>query len=234
MKGAFPGAWKDKAGRLEAGSGGTLFFDEIGDLSVDVTAKLLRFVEEHRFERLGGTQTISVDARIIAATNRDLETNVEAGRFRRDLFFRLNVISVRLPPLRERMEDLPGLIAHVLSHLSIRQERRTFQLTAAAERILATYSWPGNVRELVNSLEHAAVMARGHEIEAEDLPDRIRARTTVPTPTTEAETHLTLEQLERRGIEQVLAASRTLDEAARRLGINPATLWRKRKRYGLG
>lgn len=232
VKGACTGAWEGKPGRLEAGHGGTLFFDEIGEIPVDVQTKLLRFVEEHCFERLGGPQTIAVDARIIAATSRDLETDAAAGRFRCDLFFRLNVISVRLPPLRERMEDFPALTEHVLSYLSTRQGRKPFQLTADAERILATYWWPGNVRELVNTLEHAVVMARGDMIQAENLPDRIRARTPTALPA-RAEPHLTLEQLERRSIQQVLVESRTLDEAARRLGINPTTLWRKRKRYGM-
>jgi transcriptional regulator with GAF, ATPase, and Fis domain len=127
VKGAFTGAWKDKPGRLEAAHGGTLFFDEIGELPAEVQAKLLRFVEAHRFERLGSTDSIAVDARIIAATSRDLEADVRAGRFRPDLFFRLSVISIRLPPLRERMEDLPALTAHVLHSLRGQHDRMNLQ-----------------------------------------------------------------------------------------------------------
>jgi NtrC-family two-component system response regulator AlgB len=202
-------------------------------LLFDEQARLLRFVEEHRFERVGGMRTITIDARIIAATSRDLEIDAAAGQFRRDLLFRLGVIIVRLPPLREHMEDLPMLTEHVLRCLSIRHERKPFRLTADAEHILRTYSWPGNVREFINTLEHAVVMTRGDMICAEDLPDRLRARTGVRVRTAQPESRLTLRQLERRSIEQVLAESGTLDEAARRLGINPTTLWRKRKRYGM-
>jgi two-component system, NtrC family, response regulator AlgB len=234
VRGAFTGAWKDKPGRLEAAHGGTLFFDEIGELPLDLQAKLLRFVEAHRFERLGSTDSIAVDVRIIAATSRDLETDVRVGRFRPDLFFRLNVISIRLPPLRERMEDLPALTAHVLDVLRAQHDRVDLHLAPDAQQTLAEYSWPGNVRELVNALEHAVVVTRGGTIRAENLPDRIRARRAIPPLATSPENNLTLEQLERRRIEQVLGDSRTLDEAARRLGINPTTLWRKRKRYGIG
>jgi two-component system, NtrC family, response regulator AlgB len=234
VKGAFTGAWKDKPGRLEAVHGGTLFFDEIGELPLDLQAKLLRFVEEHRFERLGSTESIAVDARIVAATSRDLERDVRVGRFRPDLFFRLNVISIRLPPLRDRTEDLPALTAHVLNSLRRQHGRVNLHLGADAQQTLAEYSWPGNVRELVNALEHAVVVTRGSAIRAENLPDRIRARRPIATVGMPPETNLTLEQLERRRIEQVLGESRTLDEAARRLGINPTTLWRKRKRYGIG
>ncbi len=233
VKGAFTGAWKDKPGRLEAAEGGTVFLDEVGELPLELQSKLLRFLEEHRFEHVGGDETITVDARIIAATNRDLEAEVRAGRFREDLFFRLNVVGIRMPPLRERPEDVPALIDHLLATLCARHQRSAPQIAPEARAALLAYRWPGNVRELVNTLERAVVLARGEEIHAEDLPDRLVApapavATTVPEPGA-----LSLEELERRHIEQVLADSETLEEAAARLGINPTTLWRKRKRYGI-
>jgi NtrC-family two-component system response regulator AlgB len=232
VKGAFTGAWKDKPGRLEAAEGGTVFLDEVGELPPELQVKLLRLLEEHRFERVGGSETIAVDARVIAATNRDLEADVRTGRFREDLFFRLNVIGIRIPPLRERMEDLPALITHILGNLCLRYQRAAVQLADDARQALLSYRWPGNVRELVNTLERAVVLARGEVIQTEDLPDRLVA----PAPTAIAPaptTALSLEELERHHIEQVLADAETLEEAAARLGINPTTLWRKRKRYGI-
>ena len=231
VKGAFTGAWKDKPGRLETAQGGTVFLDEIGDLPGELQSKLLRFLEEHRFERVGSSETVHVDARIIAATNRDLEADVRAGRFREDLFFRINVVAIALPPLRQRTEDLPALIDHLLTSMCARHQRGTLQLGDAARHALLAYAWPGNVRELVNTLERAVVLARGAQIETDDLPDRLYA------PASEAPAAaiatLSLEELERRHIEQALAESETLEEAAARLGINPTTLWRKRKRYGI-
>jgi DNA-binding NtrC family response regulator len=230
MRGAFTGAWKDKPGRLEAAQGGTVFLDEVGELSPELQGKLLRFADEHRFERVGGAETIAVDVRIIAATNRDLEAEVAAGRFRRDLFFRLNVVAMRLPALRERRDDVPALTDHLLAQLAARHGRARLRLAPEVVPALAAYDWPGNVRELVNALERAVVLARGDTIRAEDLPDRLLA----PSPTTPPGTaELSLAELKRRRIQQVLADSATLEEAAARLGINPTTLWRQRKRYGL-
>ena len=231
VKGAFTGAWKDKPGRLEAAHGGTVFLDEVGDLPPELQAKLLRFLEEHRFERVGGAETIQVDARVVAATNHDLEAAVREGRFREDLFFRLNVVAVMLPPLRERVADLPALTDHLLASLAARHRRGTLRLAPEARAAIAAYRWPGNVRELVNVLERAIVLSRDDTIHADDLPDRLLA----PPPVTAsvAPTALSLEELERRHIEQVLAESATLEDAAARLGINPTTLWRKRKRYGI-
>jgi two-component system, NtrC family, response regulator AlgB len=231
LKGAFTGAWKDKPGRLEAARGGTLFLDEVGDLTPELQGKLLRFLEEHRFERVGGSDTIEVDARVIAATNRDLESDVRDGRFREDLFFRLNVIAIRLPPLRERAADLPALTDHILASLAARHRRGPLALAPEARPALAAYPWPGNVRELVNTLERAVVLSRGDTIRAEDLPDRLLEPPSAAPATPEA--GLSLEDVERRHIAQVLAESSTLEEAAARLGINVTTLWRKRKRYGI-
>jgi len=232
VKGAFTGAFKDKPGRVEAAEHGTLFLDEVGELPTEPQAKLLRFLEEHRFERVGDTSTRSVDARVIAATNRELDAEVAAGRFRADLYFRLNVIGIRLPALRERPEDLRALIDHVLALLAARHGRDAVRLTDEARAILESYRWPGNVRELVNALERAVVLSAADAIGAEDLPDRLLA----PAPRegdASANDASSLEAIERRHIVQTLAESATLEEAAARLGINVTTLWRKRKRYGI-
>jgi DNA-binding NtrC family response regulator len=234
VKGAFTGAWKDKVGRVEAAAGGTLFLDEIGELPPPLQAKLLRFLEERRFERVGASQTIEVDARIVAATNRALEAEVASGGFRGDLFYRLNVLRIELPPLRQRFEDLPAFARYFLAGHAARYGRPAPRLAADAEAALLRYRWPGNVRELVNVLEHAVVVSRGEEIRVEDLPDRLAA----PAPDAFPEEpppdrELLLEDVERHHIERVLADSATLEEAAARLGISSTTLWRKRKRYGI-
>ena len=231
VKGAFTGAWKDKPGRLEAAAGGTLFLDEIGELPPELQAKLLRFLEERRFERVGDARTLEVDARIVAATNRDLEAEVRAGRFRSDLFYRIAVVSIRLPPLRERREDLPELAHHLLGSLAARHRRPLPRLDAPARAALLAYPWPGNVRELANALERALVLSPGETLAAESLPDPVLApRGEAPAPSAES---LSLEEVERRHVRQVLASSSTLEEAAARLGIDPTTLWRKRRRWGL-
>ncbi len=231
VKGAFTDAWKDKPGRLEAADGGTLFLDEVGELPPELQAKLLRFLEERRFERVGSSETVTVDARIVAATNRDLEADVRANRFRGDLFYRLNVVSICLPPLRERREDLSALIEHTLATLCVRHHRSAVRLTPEALTALMAYPWPGNVRELVNVLEHAVVLARADIVAVEDLPDRLLAPP--PAPPTAVARPQSVVGLERQHIQEVLAQAGTLEEAAARLGINPTTLWRKRKRYGI-
>jgi two-component system response regulator FlrC len=229
VKGAFTGAWKDNPGRLEAAAHGTVFLDEVGELPLELQAKLLRFLEERRFERVGGRTTIEVDARLVAATNRDLEADVARGRFRADLYFRLNVIGIRLPPLRERREDLVPLAEHLLRSLAARHGRAAgLTLSDAARSSIESYPWPGNVRELVNALERAVVLSTGDVVEAEGLPDAVLAP---PRAAATAEHGGSLEELERAHIEQVLAESTTLEQAAARLGIGVTTLWRRRKRY---
>jgi NtrC-family two-component system response regulator AlgB len=230
VRGAFTGAWKDRPGRLEAARGGSLFLDEVGELPPELQVKLLRFLEERRFERVGGGETLEVDARIIAATNRDLESEVRAGRFREDLFFRLNVVALRLPALRDRLEDLTALVNTILARLCARHGRGLLTLDDATRAALAAYRWPGNVRELVNALERAVVLASGTTIGTEDLPDRLVAPVPDGPP---PPTGSSLDDLEQRHVRQVLAESSTLEEAAARLGINVTTLWRKRKRWGL-
>ena len=230
VRGAFTGAWKDRPGRLEAARGGSLFLDEVGELPPELQAKLLRFLEERRFERVGGAETLEVDARIIAATNRDLEAEVRAGRFREDLFFRLNVVALRLSALRDHLEDLPALVDIILARLCARHGRGLLTLDDAARAALAAYRWPGNVRELVNALERAVVLAHGNTIRTDDLPDRLVAPALDGPPPPSGSS---LEDLEQRHVRQVLAESSTLEEAAARLGINVTTLWRKRKRWGL-
>ena len=229
MRGSFTGAVRDKPGRLEAADGGTVFLDEIADLSGPLQTKLLRFVQEQSFERVGGEKTIRVDARIIAASNRDLEAEVAARRFREDLYYRLNVITLRLPPLRERREDIVPIANWLLERAAIRSRREGLRFSDEAARAIGDYRWPGNVRELRNAIERAAVLSRSATIIPEDLPDSVFRAAPSPTGPRGA----SLEAIEREHIIRVLADSTTLEEAAATLGINVTKLWRKRKRYGI-
>jgi NtrC-family two-component system response regulator AlgB len=231
MRGSFTGAIKDKPGRLEAADGGTVFLDEIADLSATLQTKFLRFVQEQSFERVGGDRTIHVDIRIIAASNRDLRSEVAARRFREDLFYRLNVITLSVPPLRERREDILPLAQWMLSAASVRNRRAPMRLAPETATALTNYNWPGNVRELRNALERAAVLCRSDVITPDDLPDSV-FREAPNDAQAGAAPAASLEKIEREHIRRVLAQSATLDEAAATLGINVTTLWRKRKRYG--
>ncbi|MDB4970245.1 MAG: sigma-54-dependent Fis family transcriptional regulator [Myxococcales bacterium] len=231
-RGAFTGAVRDQMGRVEAANGGTLFLDEIGELPSALQAKLLRFVQDHQFERVGETQTRSADVRIVAATNRDVEAEVKAGRFREDLLFRLNTLEILVPPLRERREDIVTLAHRFLAFFArtAGARRATPELTREAETALVAYEWPGNVRELRNAMERASILAGGSLIGAELLPRRMA--------TQGEKLHLggdfTLDAIEREHIRQVMARVPTAEEAARVLGIDSSTLWRKRKRYEEG
>jgi DNA-binding NtrC family response regulator len=169
-KGAFTGAHQLKKGKLELAHGGTIFLDEIGDMSADLQTKLLRFLQEREFERVGGTQPISVDVRVIAATNRELASAMKEGRFREDLFYRLNVIPIALPPLRERREDIPILARYFVRRFAAETKKRITGMSEDAAATLVAYEWPGNVRELANIIERAAVLGEGPEISAQDLP----------------------------------------------------------------
>jgi len=231
VRGAFTGAIKNKPGRLEAAAGGTVFLDEIADLSPALQTKLLRFLQERRFERVGGDETIEIDARIIAASNRDLEHEVAAGHFREDLFYRLNVISLRVPALRERPEDLRPLVEHFLAAAALRNRRQGLSLSPEAMDALSAYPWPGNIRELRNAIERAVVLSRSEVIPREGLPDRVfQAPAALRPPPPSGGT---LEELEREHIRRILAEAVTLEEAAATLGISTTTLWRKRKRYSI-
>jgi two-component system, NtrC family, response regulator AlgB len=230
LKGAFTGAIKDKRGLLENANRGTVFLDEIADLSAELQAKFLRFVQEQSFERVGGETTIHIDARIIAASNRDLPAEVGAHRFREDLFYRLNVITLRVPALRERPKDILPLAERLLSAAAIRNRREQLHFSPDAEAALADYRWPGNVRELRNAVERAAVLSDTDLIGTECLPDSLFQPASCVPP---AGSSSNLEELEREQIVRVLAQSPTLQDAAETLGINATTLWRKRKRYKL-
>jgi len=226
-RGAFTGAVRDQPGRVEAAEGGSLFLDEIGEISPGLQAKLLRFLQEKRFERVGETRTRTADVRIVAATNRDLAAEVKAGRFREDLLYRLEVVEVAVPPLRNRPEDILPLTRRFLAFFA--RGRAGPELSPAAERALLAYPWPGNVRELRNAIERALILSSGRVIEAEALPDRIAAHA-AGAPVLGGD--FTAEEIEREHILRVLARSPTSEEAARILGIDASTLWRKRKKYG--
>jgi NtrC-family two-component system response regulator AlgB len=231
IRGAFTGAVNDRPGRLEAANGGTVLFDEIAELPTSLQTKFLRFIQERSFERIGSSHTIKVDVHLLAASNRNLEAEVAAGRFREDLYYRLNVITFTLPPLRERPQDILPLAKWILKEVSVTAKRPQLRLSPEAAEILAGYRWPGNVRELHNTLERAVALARTETITFDDLPDSIRhpgLGRFIPTA------HGTrLRDFEREHIVRVLAESPTLEVAALTLGINVTTLWRKRRHYGL-
>jgi len=232
MRGSFTGAFKDKPGRLEAANGGTVFLDEVADLTAPLQTKFLRFVQEQRFERVGGDQTIQVDTRIIAASNRDLLAEVKAHHFREDLFYRLNVIALHVPSLRNRGEDILPLAEHFLGTAAIRNHRPGLHFSSEATAAVKRYWWPGNIRELRNAVERVTILTLGDEIKVDCLPDALfRER---PEPQSAGfSSPISLEEIERQHIERVLAETPTLEEAAAILGINTSTLWRKRKRYRL-
>ena len=229
-KGAFTGAVRDQAGRVEAAEGGTLFLDEIGDISPSLQAKLLRFIEEKEFERLGENKTRRADVRTVAATNRDLAEHVRQGLFREDLLYRLNVIDLQLPPLRERPEDILRLARRFLIFFAKSARRQPPELSSSAADVLTAYSWPGNVRELRNTIERAVILWPAQIIEPEAFPTHIAARhRAADAPQVGGD--FSLDAIEREHITRVIARTATLDEAAAALGIDASTLWRKRKKY---
>ncbi len=229
-KGAFTGAVRDQPGRVEAAEGGTLFLDEIGDISPSLQAKLLRFIEEKEFERLGENQTRRANIRTVAATNRDLEDHVRRGLFREDLLYRLNVIDLQLPPLRQRPEDILRLARRFLVFFARSARRQTPELSKAAEDALTSYNWPGNIRELRNTVERAVILWPAQVIEPEAFPAHISARVkSAEAP--QLGGNFSLEDIEREHIARVVGRSPTLEDAAAILGIDGSTLWRKRKKY---
>lgn len=231
VRGAFTGAVRDQPGRVEAAQGGTLFLDEVSEIAPGLQAKLLRFLQEKEFERIGESKTRRADVRVVTATNRDLEEEVRRGRFREDLLYRLNVVEVQLPPLRERAEDILPLSRHFLTFFSRAARRPLMELSKAAESILLHYPWPGNIRELRNAMERATILWPSQIIEPQALPERIVAHS-------QKGPHLggdaSLDEIEREHIQRVLSRTKTLDEAAAILGIDASTLWRKRRKYEAG
>ncbi len=228
-KGAYTGALRDYPGRIAACEGGTLFLDEIGDLPLPIQAKLLRVLQEKAYERVGELKTRKADVRIITATNIDLESAIGAGRFREDLFYRLDVVTIVLPPLRERREDIVALAESLLAFFARQNNRRILGFSKDAREILENYEWPGNVRELRNAVERSVLLCKESLVGIHHLPVKLKSVNRGP----EAGDFVTLEELERTHIRRVLASSRSIEEACRILGMDSVTLWRKRKRYGL-
>ncbi len=232
-KGSFTGAIKDKKGLLEVANEGTFFLDEVGEMTPRIQVKLLRVLQEKEIVPVGGIAPIKVDVRLVAATNADLESEVNMGRFRKDLFYRLNVIPLHIPPLRERKEDIPLLIEHFLeSYLD--REGKIKKFNAEAQKILMQYSWPGNVRELENVIERAVTLVQGVTIAEKDLPEKIATgQGQLLTKTKEPE-NPTMETIERAYIYWILQESGWQKQrAAEILGIDPSTLYRKIEKYGL-
>lgn len=227
-KGAFTGAVKESPGRIAACEGGTLFLDEIGDMAWSIQAKLLRFIQDKEYERLGEAFCRKANVRIITATNANLDQRVADGRFREDLFYRINVISVNVLPLRERREDIMSIAQDFFRFFCLSNHKNMLGFDAAAERAMMDYFWPGNVRELRNAIERAVILGTGPEIGVNDLPESIVPSLGLPG----VGDPVSLSALEEIHIKKILEKSASIQEAADILGINQATLWRKRKQYG--
>jgi transcriptional regulator with PAS, ATPase and Fis domain len=234
VRGAFTGAVKDRAGLFQQANGGTLFLDEVAELPLDVQSKLLRVLEERTLTPVGGSEEIHIDVRVIAATHRSLREEVEAGRFREDLMYRLRVVPLFLPPLRERRGDVELLLRYFVRHFNEGGPRHVRTISPDAMKALLDYDWPGNVRELRNTLEYAFAVGRGHEILREELPPEFLdeekfVRSTRPTDGVSAR-----DQSEQEQIREALQLARgAVGKAAERLGMSRATFWRKRKKYNL-
>ncbi|MGV7928599.1 MAG: sigma-54 interaction domain-containing protein [Spirochaetota bacterium] len=226
--GAFTDARKDKPGKIAAAEGGTLFLDEIGEIPAILQAKLLRFLQEKEYEPLGGVATVQADVRIVSATNKELLSEVQGGRFRSDLYYRLNVINISLPPLAERREDIPLLIKHFLRKYNALKDRNIEGVSDEVMNVLMEYDYPGNIRELENAIEHAFALCKESYIQRHHLPARFReGDRLIPA-------YSTLDELERHYIELALERNQlNRTRAARELGINPSTLWRKMKKYNI-
>jgi NtrC-family two-component system response regulator AlgB len=229
VKGAFTGAVRDNPGRIAASEGGTLLLDEIGDLPLSLQPKLLRFLQDREYERVGDYTTQKADVRIIAATNVHLETAVKEGRFREDLFYRLNVIQIEIPPLRERPEDVVALAERLLVFHGRNNHRLFAGFTKEALQALATYPWPGNVRELSNVVERAAILCRMDRVGMDCLPNNLAPEGFTPY----IGDPVPMEKIEEQHIRRILASTKSLQEAAEILGMDKATLWRRRKKYGI-
>ncbi len=229
-RGSFTGAVKDTVGKVAVAEGGTLFLDEIGDLPLALQPKLLRLLQEKQYERVGETQTRVGNVRLLAATNHDLEAQIAAGRFREDLFYRLNVIEVTIPPLRHRPRDIAGLAEHLVHCFARQSGKPVIGFSEAAQGALVRYPWAGNVRELRNAIERGVILASGPLVDLDDLPVQLskpsRAGLGLGAP-------VCLEEIEAEHIRRVLNSTASLDEAAAVLGMPLRTLYRKRKQYGI-
>ncbi|MCX7605586.1 MAG: sigma-54 dependent transcriptional regulator, partial [Bryobacteraceae bacterium] len=231
-RGAFTGAVSMKRGRIEAAAGGTLFLDEIGELDPAVQARLLRVLQEREFERVGGVATLRADIRLVAATNRNLAQEVERGSFRKDLYYRIHVVVIHVPPLRERRADIPLLAAHFLSTSAAPAAKRIRGLSPKAGRGLLAYDWPGNVRELQNAIEHAIVFCQGQWIEEEDLPDPLLETAAPGAP--DGGYYSSLREAKRRILLAALAeCGGSQQQAAKKLGLNPSHMSRLIRNLGL-
>jgi transcriptional regulator with PAS, ATPase and Fis domain len=232
-KGAFTGADRERSGLLETADGGTVFLDEIGDMPLTMQVKLLRVIQERELLRVGGTRPLRVDVRFVAATHRDLQADVQAGHFRQDLYYRLNVITIHLPPLTERRDDIPLLAHHFLKQISSSMNKAVTGIDPDAMELLGQYSWPGNVRELENIIERAVTLADRPTIGASHLPEYIR-NLTIETYRYVSSDVPTLEEQEKRYIQWVLEKTEgNKTQAAKIMDIDRVSLWRKLKRYGL-
>ncbi|MCB1555242.1 MAG: sigma-54-dependent Fis family transcriptional regulator [Xanthomonadales bacterium] len=232
-KGAFTGAQESSEGRVAQADGGTLFLDEIGDFPLSLQPKLLRFIQDKEYERVGDPVTRQADVRLVTATNRNLAALVESGEFRQDLFYRLNVVAITLPPLRERAEDVVDLARGFLARFARDYGCPAREFSDAAQQAIRAYAWPGNVRELQNVVERAVILCGDVRIEADQLSLGESEAGSAGNVRASIGADLTLEQLERQHIEAVLARADTLDQASRILGIDASTLYRKRKSFGL-
>jgi transcriptional regulator with PAS, ATPase and Fis domain len=231
-RGAFTGATQDKVGLLKAADKGTVLLDEIGELPLALQVKLLRALQEREVYPLGANDPVAFDVRVLCATNRDLEAEVKAGRFREELLYRINVININLPGLRERQDDIPLLANHFLRKYEKSMSRTTMRFSKGAMRLLINYAWPGNVRELENAVERAAILAETDVIHSHDLPEKLSSAS--PVIASIENTGLTLEELEREHIKRVLdKVENDKVKAAQVLGIHLSTLYRKVQRYHL-
>ena len=228
VRGAFTGAIGETWGKVKAAEGGTLFLDEIGELPQEIQPKLLRLLQEREYERVGDPKPRKANVRVIAATNRKLEDLVKEGKFREDLYYRLNVITIEMPPLRQRPLDLPSLAKQHLKLFARQSGRPIKEFTNAGMTAMQRYSWPGNLRELRNVIERAVILTKQEKIDVNDFPDSLRGAQPAGAM---IGNRVTLDELEREHIMRIVEIAGSMDEAAQILGIDPATLYRKRKRY---
>ncbi len=233
-KGAFTGATNRRIGKFEQANGGTIFLDEIGLMSPATQSKLLRVLQEREFERVGSNEMVKVDVRVISATNKDIEEAMKNDEFREDLYYRISVFPIKLPPLRERKEDIPALIAHFIKKYNQQENKKIEGVSADALELMMAYNWPGNVRELENAIERAVVLSNGPEIIANDLPAAVRALGEKRIYESDKTLAGWIEKLEEQALRQaLLECEGNISKTAKKLGIGRATIYRKAKKYGL-